>query len=192
MYYLWPYHLPLSLSLSLPLRFSIGFCLKELVLAHFARNPFFLSTTGLCRRGMRRKSKERTFPLRNKPESWSKETESQCQRSRRCASFLLAGRARRLSRRFVFRDKPISSCFFFEQREKTRKRRRTMNTNEFEKIKPLVLQFLSLIVFYTKRKREKRRHGKSEIKVLLDEAGNETNYIHTYIRKSYMSRVQKP
>lgn len=36
MYYLWPYHL------SLPLRFSIGFCLKELVLAHFARNPFFL------------------------------------------------------------------------------------------------------------------------------------------------------
>lgn len=103
-----------------------------------------------------------------------------------------AGRARRLSRRFVFRDKPISSCFSFEQREKTRKRRRTMNTNEFEKIKPLVLQFLSLIVFYTKRKREKRRHGKSEIKVLLDEAGNETNYIHTYIRKSYMSRVQKP
>lgn len=33
---------PSSLSLSLPLHFSIGFCLKELVLAHFARNPFFL------------------------------------------------------------------------------------------------------------------------------------------------------
>lgn len=32
----------LSLSLSPPLHFSIGFCLKELVLAHFARNPFFL------------------------------------------------------------------------------------------------------------------------------------------------------
>lgn len=111
---------------------------------------------------MRRKSKERTFPLRN---------ENPGARRRRPnvndPEDVPVGRTSQTAFNVV-------SFFVLLLFREKRGRIRT-----FEKIKPL--QFLSLIVFHTKRREREREKKTREIKVLLDEAGNETNYIHTYI-----------
>lgn len=67
-----------SLSLSLSASSFLYRLLSQRTRACSFRPESFLSLNDRTpgRRGMRRKSKERTFPLGNEPESWSKETES--------------------------------------------------------------------------------------------------------------------
>ena len=69
---------PSSLSLSLSASSFLYRLLSQRTRACSFRPESFLSLNDRTpgRRGMRRKSKERTFPLGNEPESWSKETES--------------------------------------------------------------------------------------------------------------------